>query len=327
MLVSSKKTLIFIVLLIIAIISLLILRLSRPSPPPPPEPSIYLPFPRLSQESVATQTIVFSDPSPLSPTQASYYTATQPPITQELFNQLALSLGITTETQVINDPIQGTFYTSTTPQKNLTLVPSAAALNYFYDIPPSSNGTFPSPQLINQIIQDFISYLPPAWQPQNTKIVSQQYLKISGGEFISATETSAHILAISLATQPNFLNQSHPPPDLSIQLTRAGDIRSFSFTLPLQLTPSQPYPLKTKADIIAAFIPEAAFAGDMAIADLKQIDRFVIDQITLNYRLPSVQENLVHPIFVLTGTIYFDANEKPATAIIPAIQSNYLLVP
>lgn len=323
MITRSKKTFLLLVCLAALALGLLFLRLNLFKPPAPsPSPSPIAP-PRLYQKRLSVTSV--SLPADLVlPSQTPTYTVTAPTVTADQIQSLATSLGIVNPVTTIADPIQGTIYRATDTNQTLKLIVASSQLSYFNNLTPPTTGFFPNQDLTQQIIRSFLDKLPPDWQPQGLSLLNQTFFQSGGGEYLPASSDTALILEASFSTLllPSI---DSSPATLTVRLTRRGDIRSLNLTLPLQFAPSsQQLPLKTPADIISAFPQEATFMDTEAFADLNRLDSFSVTSVSLSYHLPRYQETLAQPIFILIGTVSAAGQTFPATAIIPAIKSEFL---
>lgn len=240
---------------------------------------------------------------------------------------IAQQLGFTTEPQISQNAFQETFYNWAKNGEYLSINLKTSEINYGkdpYSLPLTKEGTLLSPTKTQETLYKLLEELDlvPSYSLQALK---EQYLALLGPVMAEVTQEEAELIMVGLnpvLADTLLLGQNPHVSPISIMLDKGNNLVSFKYQSSFSsFDPKEEYQLKTIEEIEQTISKEGkiVFLGLMTEAEEVKLRNINLNQAKIAYLQP-LAENLIQPIFVLSGTATLETKEVvEVTVYLPAV--------
>lgn len=320
----------FFVALGAAVVIVFFLWLTRPRPAvPTPTPT---PLPTLVPLGGEKITGIFRlDPALVLPaTQASLYRVEKASISPTKAIAIARALGFTDNPSVTQDVLRGEHYNWSQPGQSLVVGLEVARVAYSRELfvtPPPRIGPLPSPEEAQKALLDSLERA--GLLPENITLEPQlvDYLAFDGVQFIDASAEKATFIQVSFLPKINegliTLTASSLAPVRGM-VTYGGIVHNFEFELPFaNLEAEAMIRLKERSQIQLSLFLEGrvvSLEGTYEQFDLAGLKEAVLTRAELVYPVSSPPQDVLSPVFLLTGTATTrDGESRQIEVYLPAV--------
>lgn len=297
----------------------------KPQPKPTPTPLSLTP-PQIEGQSLP-RTVQVSLENFFYPKTMKIYQGVENRLLAEKAKTIAQQLGFTTEPQISQSALQETFYNWTKNGEYLSINLKTSEINYGkdpYSLPLAKEGTLFSPIKTQETLIKLLEELDlvPSYSLQTLK---EQYLALLGPVIAEVAQEKAELIMVGLnpvLADTLLLGQNPRVSPISIMLDKGNNLISFKYQSSFSsFDPKEEYQLKTIEEIEQTVSKEGkiVFLSLMTEAEEVELKDVNLNQAKVAYLQP-LKENLIQPIFVLSGTATLETKEVTEVNVyLPAI--------
>lgn len=331
-----KKYWLFVLLgaLVILVISLKIFA-SSPKPSPTPTPSI---TPSPSAPSLSPLIIngkaipsraKFSAQTSFLPQNATVYQGEKSTLSEQEASNIAQKLGFAGPSNQEQDTVFGSFYAWSSSEYYLSVWTQSPKIDYELASPRTAltkEGIFPDQNQAQSILNDLLNKAD-VKPPSGLVFLKIRYFKVVDNNFIESTSQNADFMQAGFAPSLNnyhLLTNNLFEPPVYLRLTRSSKIIRFVYTATFSnFIGVNSFPLKNQAQITSSLVTEGKIIDQDYSTDAAGNLDFTnaeFNQISLAYFQQPTVNNLLQPIYVLSGTgTLSNGQQTRITAFLPAI--------
>lgn len=299
-----------------------------PSPIKPVSPTPSAPVLKLEGKALPQNTRFLASTDTL-PKTAKTYQGREKRLPDEQANQIAQKLGFA-QPPTKDKGILGTFYFWNSEDYSLNILLDLLGIDYnlngYQTLP--KEGELPSQSQAQTILDNLLDEL--GLQPSFELIgLNPRYFKIKGTGFIETTPQEADFLQVGFVfsfQNSQLVSTSLFEPDVYLRIGRGGKLARFRYKAYFsEFTEERAFPLKNQEQIVSTLVSEGKiidqdFTSEAAIWGL-DFTEAEFDQISLVYYEPTDKNQLVQPIYFLSGKgTLADGQQTRIVAYLPALQ-------